>query len=352
MKKPRHKFHPTVVLLLCSSLLTISVVGAERFSVSENQIKAMGIRLGNVKEQADSLRYSYPGKVIVPPKAVQVISSPLEGVISQIFVGEYQSVKAGEAILRISSPAMSQLQLQLLQASARATLARQSYSREKALLSEGIIPIRRAQEALASLKEAEATLLQARSALALAGLFEKDINDVLRSARPSDSLVLRAVQDGIVSSLTATPGQRVDAATALLQVTQLETLWLDVQVPAEVSSGIRIGSTVTVSEKEGVTGKVVGLSPTIMASNQFVTLRAELNHTAYQLRPGELVTAEIPVESSGRTWDLRSPRSPETKMPRWSSFVLPMASKPAPSSSEVAQGNWFGSKAIFRLRTK
>ena len=81
------------------------------------------------------------------------------------------------------------------------------------------------------MKEAEATLAQAKSELALAGLSKESMEQVIRTGIPSDSITLTATQDGIVSSISVRPGQRVDAATALLNVTQVDTLWLDVQIP-------------------------------------------------------------------------------------------------------------------------
>ena len=116
--------------------------------------------------------------------------------------------------MRLSSPAMSQLQLQLLQASARATLARQAYTREQKLFDEGIIPQRRAQEAQATLKEAEATLVQTKAELALAGMTPAMIEQVIRSGIPSDRITLSAVQDGIVSAAEHHPGRCAVAGRA------------------------------------------------------------------------------------------------------------------------------------------
>ncbi|EQM72049.1 hypothetical protein L682_00080 [Aquipseudomonas alcaligenes OT 69] len=267
-------------------------------------MRALGIKLIPVQDTAmGEVRSRYPGQVVVPPRSEQVISSPLEGLVTQLLVGEFQAVKRGEAMVRLSSPAMSQLQLQLLQASARATLARQAHAREQSLFEEGIIPQRRAQESQATLKEAEATLSQAKSELTLAGLTKEVMEQVIRTGVPSDSITLTAAQDGIVSAISVRPGQRVDAATAILNVTQVDTLWLDVQIPVNASLGVKVGARVDVADKQ-VSGRVLSLSPTITANNQFVVLRAEIDGAAGLLRPGELVTVEIPVESSGKAWSL------------------------------------------------
>ena len=278
-------------------------MSAEKFSVAEDQIQALGIKVSPVQSMKQTVSSRYPGQVVVPPKAEQVVSSPLEGVVVQLLVGEYQPVRKGDPVARLSSPAMSQLQLQLLQAASRATLARQAYSREQTLFDEGLIPKRRAQEAQATLKEAEATLVQTKAELALAGLTPAMMEQVVRSGIPSDRIILTAVQDGIVSAISVRPGQRVDGATSLLNITQVDALWLDVQVPSQASIGIQPGAPVTIVDKN-VSGRVINLSPTVTADNQFVVLRAEIENPGRALRPGELVTVEIPVQSTGNSWDI------------------------------------------------
>ncbi|WVM93313.1 efflux RND transporter periplasmic adaptor subunit [Halopseudomonas pachastrellae] len=68
------------------------------------------------------------------------------------------------------------------------------------------------------------------------------IEQVIRSGIPSDRITLSAVQDGIVSNISVRPGQRVDGATSLLNITQVDALWLDVQIPAAASIGIQPGA--------------------------------------------------------------------------------------------------------------
>jgi hypothetical protein len=96
--------------------------------------------------------------------------------------------------VRIVSPELGQLQLQLLQATVRATLARQAAQREHALFDEGIIAKRRVQEARAALQEAEATLNQAKAALRLSGMPSATIERIATSGKPQDSVTLLATQ--------------------------------------------------------------------------------------------------------------------------------------------------------------
>lgn len=166
-----HKRNPRFQVCACAvaALCAFTSIGqaADRpakFAVANAQIQALGITTAPLQPQADSVRASFPAQVVVPPHAEQVISSPVAGLVSQLLVRQNQVVRKGAPLARIVSPELGQLQLQLLQASARATLARQAAQREQQLFDEGIIPLRRVQEAQAGLKEGEAALKQAKAA--------------------------------------------------------------------------------------------------------------------------------------------------------------------------------------------
>ena len=274
-----------------------------KFTVANSQIQALGIQVAPLQNQADAVKASFPAQVVLPPTAEQVVSSPVTGLVTQVLVQQNQAVRAGSPLVRIVSPELGQLQLQLLQASARATLARQAARREQALFNEGIIPQRRVQEAQAALMEGEAALNQAKSILRLSGMSAATINRVAASGKLQDSITLTAMQAGIVTEIAAQPGQRVDAATALLHVAQLNSLWLDIQLPVSQSANWRAGTRVEVPGR-GITARILSASPTVSSSSQTLVLRAAVEGKTAQLRPGEFVTVELPVAATQGSWDV------------------------------------------------
>lgn len=276
---------------------------ALKFAVPETQIKAMGIKTTSLQSSAEAVRASFPAQVTVPPNAEQVISSPVAGLITQILVQQNEQVKPGAPLLRIASPELGSLQLQLLQANARATLLRQTAQREKALFDEGIIPERRVQEAQAALSEGEATLKQAKAALRLSGMPVAIINQVASSGNPQDGLTLVAEKAGVVTEIEAKSGQRVEAATALMHIAQTEKLWLDIQIPVSDGSHWLPGTAVRVQGRN-IAGRVLSSSAMVATGSQTVVLRAELDGQSGAVRPGEFLTVDLPVKSSAGGWDL------------------------------------------------
>lgn len=306
MKKtpPRIPLSAWAVATLCILASTAQAADQSvRFAVPNSQIQALGIQTAPLQSQAGPVKASFPAQVVVPPTAEQVISSPVAGLVTQLLVQQNQVVRSGAPLVRIASQELGQLQLQLLQASARATLARQAAKREQALFDEGIIPQRRVQEAQAGLSEAEATLNQARAALRLSGMSAATIARIAASGKLQDSITLAATQDGIVTEIAVTPGQRVEAATALLHVAQIDSLWLDIQLPVSESANWLPGTKLKVQGRD-VTARILSASPTVSSSSQTVVLRAAVEGKAGQVRPGEFVTVELPFAATQGSWSV------------------------------------------------
>ena len=274
-----------------------------RFAVPNSQIQALGITTAPLQSQSGSVHASFPAQVVVPPNAEQVISSPVAGLISQLLVQQNQVVRSGAPLVRIASPEFGQLQLQLLQASSRATLARQAAQREQQLFDEGIIPQRRVQEAQAALKESEAALKQAKAALRLTGMSAETIAAIAASGNPQESLMLVSTHAGVVTGIVVKPGQRVDSASPLLHVVQTDTLWLDIQVPVAESTSWQPGTRLKVQGRD-IVARILSASPSVSAGSQTVVVRAVIEGKAGRVRPGEFLTVELPAGVTAGGWDL------------------------------------------------
>ncbi len=274
-----------------------------KFIVPNNQIQAMGIKTLPLQPNSEAVKVTFPAQVVVPPTAEQVVSSPVAGLITQLLVQQNQIVRAGAPLVKLISPEYGQLQLQLLQAATRATLARQTMHREQQLFGEGIIAKRRVQEAQAVLSESEATLKQAKTALRLSGMPSATINQVIATGNPQDMLTLVAGKTGIVTEIAIKNGQRVEAATALVNIVQTDKLWLDIQVPVSDSARWKPGTSVKIKGSE-MRGQVLSSDAMVGTDSQTVTMRAELQNKIGQVRPGEFLTVELPMEATAGQWDV------------------------------------------------
>ena len=271
--------------------------------VPDQQIQILGVQTVTLTQDAASAGARFPAQVVSPPNAEQIVSSPVAGLVSQLMVQENQAVQPGTPLVSVTGPEIGRLQLELLQASARATLARQAAAREQQLFDEGIIPQRRVQEAHAALKETDAAFKHAKGTLHLGGMSAAAIDQIIASGNPQSSIALVATQAGTVADITVKTGQRVDAASPLLRLVRSDILWLDIQVPASESAGWKAGTTIKVANRD-VTAKLLSTSPVVSPESQMVLLRAEVENKDRQLRLGEVLAVEMPLADAVGGWNV------------------------------------------------
>lgn len=267
-----------------------------QIQITSQQMQAMNIQVAVLEKNSASFM-SMPAQVILPPNSEQVVSAPLSGLITHLYVQQNQQVKKGAPLIRIVSAELGQLQLQLLQAASRLDLSMQQAQREKALFVQGIIPERRIQEAQANLNESEANFSHAKASLRLVGMSVSGINKIIRTQQLEDSLLITSPQSGVVTQLEVKLGQRVDASNSILHVAQIAPLWLEVNVPSSHARSWKIGDQIQIEshEKQAVFATIQSVSPIIISASQTIALRAVVNSDKNILQAGQMVNVKLPI---------------------------------------------------------
>lgn len=177
---------------------------------------------------------------VVRPAAgrVRLISAYAAGTVTTLHVSSLGQVKVGQPLLSILSPGASEWQRDLRQAQLQHEQADQTARRDAALLADGIIPAARAQ-ASESLRLQARALLQDRQQVWLS-LKQQSIRVDQGTVR-HDSPVA-----GEVTQVMVQVGERVEAGTPLLRLTQPGPMLLELQVPIQVSHSLRPGMSVRV----------------------------------------------------------------------------------------------------------
>lgn len=294
-----------VVFVSCQAALPTQA--ANEFAITPTQMQALGVQLQRLEPGTGSEGPTYPARVVLPPGQVQVVSAPLPGVVDRLLVGENDPVRPGQALLRLASPELGELQLKLMEAASQSRLSARTLQRERQLFTEGIIPQRRVHEAEASSAQHQARLRQSEAALRLAGVDSGAIRRIADGGTIESVLTLRARAAGLVSALEAKPGQRVQPADALLRITDASRLWLDVQVPLSLQGGIAAikGLPIVVVGRD--VSAIVQSVGSVVSDSQTLTLRANVMRGSQLLRPGEFVQVRVPFASApGWTVPLQS----------------------------------------------
>jgi cobalt-zinc-cadmium efflux system membrane fusion protein len=272
---------------------------AAEFSVAPAQLQSLGIGVQKLGAPSGAVTAPAPARVTLPVELDMLLSAPVDGVVTQVLVNPQDSVKPGQALLRLASPALGEMQLRLMEAGTRLQLAKQTLDRERRLFEEGILPERRVQEAQAAQRSAEGTTRQAEAALRLAGVGEEALKRIAAGGRLQDGLTVSARSAGWVTALEVRPGQRVREADALLRLANPREVWLEIQLP--VGAAVAPGQAITVAGRD-VAAVAQSLGP-LVSEGQTQTLRARVTRGAASLRPGEVVQVNVP-RASGAGWVL------------------------------------------------
>jgi multidrug efflux pump subunit AcrA (membrane-fusion protein) len=279
---------------------------ADAFAITPTQMQGLGITLQRLDKPAGIQGQAYPARVVLPPAQEQVVSAPLAGLVDRVLVSENDSVKAGQPLLRLISPELGELQLRLMEASAKSRLSLQTLQRERLLLADGIIPERRVQEAEGRAEEDRARVQQAEAALRLAGVDAAGVRKIAAGGTLEAGLTVHARAAGTVMGLEVKAGQRVAQASALMHLADTRQLWLDVQLPADRRLQVAVqGGTITVLGR-AATATAISVG-TLVSDSQTVTLRARVTQGIALLRPGEFVQAQVPFAQAanpagGESW--------------------------------------------------
>jgi RND family efflux transporter MFP subunit len=180
------------------------------------------------------------------------------------------------------------------EAASRRELAAKRAERARQLFRDGSGSQRAAEEADADLAVADAALKAARDRLALAA----------RGVSASGAIRLEAPHAAVLQILHARPGQTVAAGAPLFDLVTVDGLWLRVPVYAgDIDTIDRRASVEVVPlgapvSTPGIIARPVAAPPTADPATAGVDLVYSLSNPQRTLRPGQRVSARVPLRST------------------------------------------------------
>ncbi len=287
-------------LLAAAVLAAPALRAAESVKFSPAQIKALGVETAALEARQSGRIQGLPAEVVVPNKQLFVVAAPLAGLVQQVMVAAGVGVAKGQTLARFQSPQLAEIHRGYLQASTQVQLAQENLQRDQQLLKEGIIAESRYLTARSQHAEAAAAYAERRQALRMAGVSEAALK---KQGGFSGTIDIIAPAAGVVLEQLVEPGQRVEAATPLFKVAQIDPLWLEIQLPVAQIPGVSEGDAVAVPAA-GAAGTVIAVGKNVGA-NQTVTVRAQIRTGADKLRPGQFVEASLsPSVAHVRQWSV------------------------------------------------
>jgi membrane fusion protein, heavy metal efflux system len=269
-------------------------------TLTSEAVKRLGIATVAVTtEQAPATR-TFGGEVVVPEGRSVVVTAPVAGTVTSAEPPRPGArVRRGDRLM-ILSPLVPterdqriEAQRAVTAAEAEELAARQRLQRLEQLLKDGATSVRSVEEARAQHQVTVAALTAARERLA--GVSRNPVGE-------QGELVVSAPFDGIVQRISAVPGQTVAASASLLEIAQVDTLWVRVSVYAGDANAIgetQPASVKRLGEAEALMRAVPVTAPLRAdPAAASVELYYALPPAKSSLRPGERVLVELPLEGT------------------------------------------------------
>jgi multidrug efflux pump subunit AcrA (membrane-fusion protein) len=262
-------------------------------------VKRLGIETVTVRTDSATATRTLGGEIVVPEGRSVVVTAPVAGTLTGAAGPRPGTrVRRGNRLMTIAPlvPAERDQRIEAQRAVTAAeaveTAARQRLQRLEQLLKDGAASVRSVEEARAQHLVTVAELTAARGRLQ--GASNNPVG-------PQGELAVSAPFDGIVQRVSAVPGQTVAASAALLELAQIDTLWVRVAVYA--------GDVAAVDEAQPVAVRRLGAEGPIPATRVPAPLQGDpaaasvdlyyaLSGAAHRLRPGERVLADLPLRST------------------------------------------------------
>lgn len=291
-------------IFLSALCLPLFSFAADELTLNADQKQTLGITTAPLPPKQQGELAGMPAQVVIPGNQLFTISTPLAAMVEQTLVGVGDTVKKGEVLATLQSPALAEAQRGLVQASTQAQLAHDNLSRDEKLWQDGIIAESRYRTTQSQYREASAALSERKQMLKLSGMSDNAIAQLQGGSNLNSLLSVTSPIDGVILEKSASSGQRVEAAIPLFKVAKLDPLALEIQAPLSSTRGLKIGATVNVTAY-GATGKLTAIGRSLSGGNQTILLRALIHKGVEALRPGQFVEASIDTTSEGEAqWNV------------------------------------------------
>lgn len=259
-----------------------------------------------------------------------VISSEVDGKVTDVHVGMGDHVEAGEVLVEIAPTelelASAQQKAALDQVRARlglnngettlqdireaATVKRasadladteQRFARARELHEQGLVPRQGFEEAEARFKTAQANydlaLQEVRNLLAT--LKQYTATSELAEKKLRDTQI-RAPFSGFVKGKDVSAGQYLRVQAPVVTLVNIDWVKASLHIPEKMAAWIRVGQTVTISvdayPDRKFTGRISRINPTVDPETRAFTSLARVENREGLLKPGFFFRASIPSE--------------------------------------------------------
>ncbi|WP_341836137.1 efflux RND transporter periplasmic adaptor subunit [Chitinophaga pollutisoli] len=267
-------------------------------SLTNEQMKSIGVRLGNIERKQLTASLKANGVLKVPNQNRATIHSIYSGVIRSLLVQTGNTVTKGQVIATIANPQFLMLQEEFLAIQPKIQLAQQELTRQQELTSGNAGALKNLQAAESSLSELRTRRAALKEQIGLMGIN----TDNLSTGKLVSVISLRSPINGVVSNISVNLGSAVDVNTTVAEVVDNSQLHLDLFVFEKDLPRLRKGQlihfTLTNNPGKEYDAEIFSLGSSFEGESKAVSVHAMVKGDKTGLIDGMGITALISLEKA------------------------------------------------------
>ena len=250
--------------------VTKSNASDNNLMLSDSQIKLANITTQKVSKKPVGQTAVINGRLTVDEQRSEVISSRAAGRVEKLYIKETgQPIRKGQPLYTLYSETLLTLQQEYL-------LAKEQY------------------DALGKTEKRYQSFLEAsKKKLLLYGLTMAQISQIANRNSLQPSVTFLAPTSGVITEINVSEGQYVSEGGLLYTIEDISRLWVEAELYPNETSLVKNGYKVTVrvneNENNSMEATVSFLSPEYRSNTQITVMRASIENSSSQYKPGQQV---------------------------------------------------------------
>lgn len=209
---------------------------------------------------------------------MEVVYSPIDGLVRKLFVKEGDFVKKGEVLAYIYSPEISRIQSQLYMAKVKLKTALENYKRAEYLYKNEVIPYSKFFEAKIQYENAKGEVQALKKSLLAYGEIRNGL------------IVIRSLKSGVIAKRNVVLGDSVDLNKSMFIIHSHKKLWVIGYIPVKDLTLFQKNQSVKVISPLGnLIGKVEFISPKVDLKTKRCEVRVVVANKNSILKPNMFV---------------------------------------------------------------
>lgn len=266
-------------------------------TLSEEQIKQLGIQIEKAAAGELALRVNTRGKIILHPDKIAHILPKVPGVAREAFKNIGEHVKEGELLAVLESREMADVKASYLAAKEKESLAHLLFEREKTLYEKKVSAEQDYINAKSAYTEAKIQLQLAKQKLRADGMSEEEIKELAHDTAQDFRLyAIRSPMNGMIIARHINKGEFIENTATIYEVVDLSTVWVEIGIYPKDLVKVKEGQLIELTlpaDGEKARAKIIYLSPIIQEETITAKAIAELNNASGNFRPGSFVQVHI-----------------------------------------------------------